>query len=138
MSLCPGRPRIGSIAIRRGRLGRWCHPSRDPAARLGEAAGDEVRPAENRDVQPGLAGDELVGSVVAAVDQRGADQNRDDQTNHRPKLGGLERGLGLCGEPAETGSDGNIVGFAPVGRGTSGGHESSLDGNRFPSYWLRP
>src|SRR5215210_1000621 len=49
------------------------------AAGLGQAARYEVARAENRHVQPGLPGDELVGPVVAAVDDRGTDQDRDDQ-----------------------------------------------------------
>ena len=63
---------------------------------LGQTATDEVGTGDDRDVEPCLAGDELVGPVgIAALDHGGADENRDNHADHPPELSGLERLLGL-------------------------------------------
>src|SRR4051794_22309439 len=87
-------------------------------ARLREAARDEVRAAEDRDVEPGLAGDELVSAVVAALDHGCADQDRNDQADHGPELGRLECLLGLGREPSRNAADA----VAPPGIGGAGRH----------------
>jgi hypothetical protein len=66
------------------------------AAALGEAAADHVAGGDDRDVQPGLARDELVGAVgVAALDHRGTDEDHRDDGDERHELGRLQAGLGL-------------------------------------------
>src|SRR5215216_7917402 len=77
------------------------------AARLRQAAANEIGAGDDGDVEPCLAGDELVGpAAVAALDGGGADENPDDDADHCPKLGGLEGCLGLrrqaASRPAES------------------------------------
>src|SRR5512132_2164830 len=69
-------------------------------AGLGEAATDEVGPGDDGDVEPRLTCDELVAAAVPTCDQRRADENRGDDPDHAPELGGLERRHGLGSKTA--------------------------------------
>src|SRR5829696_6598126 len=69
---------------------------------LGEAPTDEVGPGDDGDVEPRLAGDELVAVAIPTCDHRSADENRGDDPDHGPELRRLERGLCLGGVPAQT------------------------------------
>ena len=67
------------------------------------ARDDEVGTGDDRDVEPCLAGDELVGPVgIATLDHGGADENRDNDADHPPELRGLERLLGFGRQAANT------------------------------------
>src|SRR4051794_24261106 len=87
---------------------------------LGQAATDEVGAGDDRDVEPCLAGDELVGPVgVATLDYGGADENRNHDADHCPKLGGLEGLLGLSRQAANPAVATDWIGAHGTGLGSS-------------------
>ena len=63
------------------------------AAGLGEPAADHVADGEQRDVEPGLVGEEDIAAAIGVTDQRGGDEHADDEEDD--ELGRLERGLRL-------------------------------------------
>src|SRR5829696_7595603 len=67
------------------------------AAGLGQAAADHVADGEQRDVEPGLVGEEDVAAAVGVADERGGEKHSDDGENVDDELGRLNRGLGLGG-----------------------------------------
>src|SRR3954453_22478168 len=93
---------------------------------LGQTATDEVGAGDDRDVEPCLAGDELVGPVgVATLDYGGADENRNHDADHCPKLGGLEGLLGLSRQAANPAVATDWIGAHGTGLG-SGFHRCCL------------
>src|SRR5918995_1873641 len=68
---------------------------------LGQTATNEIGAGDDGDVEPCLTGDELVGPTgVPTLDCGGADENRHNDANHCPELGGLEGRLGLSRQTA--------------------------------------
>src|SRR5215216_5850686 len=103
------------------------------AARLRQAAANEIGAGDDGDVEPCLAGDELVGpAAVAARDGGGADENRDNDADHCPELGGLKGCLGLgrqtASRPAESSAAPRFraAGRYIVGRYVPGCHRGVL------------
>src|SRR6185437_9206039 len=89
---------------------------RIPRSGFRQTAADEVGPGDNGDIEPCLAGDELIGAVgVSALDDGGADENRYNDPHHCPKLGGLEGLLGLGRQPANATSASDLIGPHVVG-----------------------
>src|SRR5829696_464341 len=73
-----------------------------PRAGLGETAADHVGGRHDGYIEPRLSGDELIRSAgIATLDRRGGEKNSDDNADHRPELGGLECGFGLCAQRAD-------------------------------------
>jgi hypothetical protein len=79
------------------------------AAGLGQAAADQVADRQQRDVVPGLVGEEDIAAAVGVADQERRDQDSGDGDEVDDELGRLNRGLRLGARAVSPSVDLSVV-----------------------------